>query len=399
MSQSTEKSHRSVSIQDLLPGMVLDKAVTDPESDDVLLEPGAKLTENEIKSLKKRDIYSVRVEIESYREARRGQDEYSLSGVEFSPEELEDLAEDVLEEERDQQAEKEKERKEFYDRLRDFTASVFEDIEQRDRIDISDIRSMVSTLISHMAREPQETIKLTRIRDDEFYLYSHTINVTILSIHLAKQLDFGTNEIEEIGIGTMLHDTGMTKVPDSVLEKEGSLTDKEYKLVQQHPRFKKDVLKDAKGLSYFARSVVLQHHERMDGSGYPHGLDGSEISRFARLVAVTDSYDAMVSPRVYSDRKTSYQAMQAIISEAGSSYDKKMARYFYQNMAVYPIGSVVELSNGAVGVVHDATDAPMRPKIKLILDENGEKKQPAPIVNLMDERSLMIDEVLDELNV
>lgn len=399
MSQSTEQSHQSVPIEELMPGMVLGEPVDAPDSDEVLLEAGAELTENEIRSLKKREIYSVRVREESYREARRASDGETLEGVEFSQEELEKLAEDVLEEEQEEREEEEKERKQFYDKLRSFTASMFDDIEKRDRVDISDVRSMVSTLISHMSRAPQETIKLTRIRDDDYYLYSHTINVTILSIHLARQLDFSSNEIEELGIGTMLHDAGMTKIPDAVLNKEGSLTDKEYKLVQQHPRFKEEMLKDAEGLSYFARSVVLQHHERMDRSGYPHGLDGSEISRFARLVAVTDSYDAMVSPREYSDRKTSYKAMQAIIRESGSAYDKKMARYFYQNMAIYPIGTVVELSNSAVGVVHGATDAPMRPRVKLILDENGEKKKPAPIINLMEERSLMIDEVLDEVDI
>jgi HD-GYP domain-containing protein (c-di-GMP phosphodiesterase class II) len=400
MSQSTDQTHRSVSIENLLPGMVIRETVEDPSSGDTLLEAGTELTETEIRSLKSRDIYSLNVDPASYKEAKR---EHEANGggavVEFSEEELESLAEDVLEDESEERRKEEEERQEFYDKLRSFTASMFDQIERKDSIDVGEIRSMVSTLMSRMSRSPQETIQLTRIRDDELYLYSHTINVTILSVYLARQLDFDSHEIEELGIGAMLHDAGMTKVPDPVLNKEGQLTDKEYRVIQQHPRFKEEMLKDAEGLSYFARSVVLQHHERMDGSGYPHGIDGSEISRFARLVAVTDSYDAMVSPRVYSRRKTAYEAMQEIVRQAGQSYDKKMARYFYQNMAVYPIGTVVELSNGAVGVVQGATDAPMRPRVKIILDESGEKQEPAPIMNLMEKRSIMIDEVLDEIDV
>jgi len=399
MSQSTEKQAKSVSIDQLRPGMVLAKPVRASDSDETLLEAGVELAESEIRSLKRREIYSVHVEPASFRQATEESDSESSDLIEFSEEELEELAQDVLDDEKEERKQREQQRKEFYDKLRSFTSSMFQKISQRGELNVSEIRSMVSTLISQMSRDPQETIKLSRIRDDEHYIYSHTINVTILSIHLARQLDFSNNQIEELGIGTMLHDVGMTKISDEILLKKESLTDREFKLIRQHPRFKSDLLDAASGLSYFARSVIRQHHERMDGSGYPHSIDGKEISKFARLVAVTDSFDAMVSPRVYSDRRTSYDAMQVIIREGGQKYDKDMARYFFQNMAIYPIGTVVKLSNGAVAVVQDTTDAPMRPMVKLILNEDGEKKEPAPILDLVENRSLTIKKVLDEVDV
>lgn len=398
MSESTKREYRSVSIEDLLPGMVLDREVTSASDNKTLLEEGVELTETEIRRLKQREIYSVRVKSDSFEKVREAAQEEKLDGIEFSSEELERLTDDVLEEEKEKQKEEDQKRRDFYQKLRNFTASLFGDIENRNHIDVSGIRSMVSTLISRMNRDLQETIQLTRLRDDEHYLYSHTINVTILSLHLANALDLRSNQLEQLGVGTMLHDVGMTQIPDEVLLKEDLLTDQEFRIIQKHPRFKEELLRNVSGLSYFARSVVLQHHERMDGSGYPIGMEGSEISKFARLVAVTDSYDAMVNPRVYSERRTSYDAMQVIIREGGNLYDKKMARYFFQNMAIYPIGSVVELSDDSVAVVHDTTDAPLRPSVKVILDSDGKKLKPAPILNLMKNRSISISRVLDQIN-
>lgn len=396
MAPSKEKTYRSVSVEDLLPGMVVDQEITTGSGDDTLLEEGVELGETEIRRLKKRNIYSVRIKPDSFDRARDSHQGEQLDGIEFSEEELDELTEQVLAEEKQQRREREQQRRQFYQKLRNFTANLFKNISRRDKVDIPGIRSMISTLLSHMSKDPQETLKLTRIRDDEHYLFSHTINVTILSLHLGRALDFRSNQLEQLGVGTMLHDVGMTEIPDEVLLKEQSLSDEEFKVIKKHPLFKEELLRGINGLSYFARSIVLQHHERMNGSGYPNGIQDTEISRFARLVAVTDSFDAMVSPRVYSERRTSYDAMQVIIREAGNLYDKKIARYFFQNMAIYPIGSVVELSDDSVAVVHDTTDAALRPKVKVIVDAEGEKKKPPPVVNLMENRSLSIVKTLDE---
>jgi len=197
----------------------------------------------------------------------------------------------------------------------------------------------------------------------------------------------------------MLHDIGMTAVPDRLLEKMGSLTDKEFEVIQSHPLYKEELLGATEGLSYLARSVVLQHHERVDGSGYPEGLKNGEISKFARVAAVADSYETMVSPRIYRDRKTSYEAMQIIIQDAGHKYWDEAARAFYRSMAIYPIGSVVQLNTGEIGVVHQATGAPMRPRIKIIVDDEGEKPEPAPYVNMVENQNYFIEDVLNEVNV
>lgn len=395
MSLSKKESIVEVSIEDATPGMVLAEPAKDPDSHDSLLPEGTELTEDKIEALERRDVYILYVDEESYEEIDEA--DQDTEGVDYSEGELEELATDVLEDHREEEQKKEEERREFYQQTINEVRVLFEDVREERDIQVDELRSRVENMMQLLSEQQQETLKMTRIRNDENYLLSHTVNVTFLALHLGRKLEFSRKELIELGVGCLLHDTGMTSIPDALLEKKGTLTDKEYKVIKSHPLFKEDVLENTDGLSYLARSVVLQHHERMDGSGYPEGLKNGEISKLARVAAVVDSYEAMVSPRVYRDRRTSYDAMQIIIQEAGQTYWEKAARYFYQSMAIYPIGSVVELNSGEIGVVHQATDAPMRPKIKILVDQDGNNPEPAPIVNMVEEQSYMIEDVLNEV--
>lgn len=386
-----------VSLQKLQAGMVLAEPARDPDSHDVLLPEGTELTKDKIGALKQRGVYVVQVQEESFESIRESDDE--LEGVDFSEDELEELAEEVLEDHREEEKKKEQERKEFYQQTINQVRMLFEDVKSDRGVNVDKLRERVEGMTQLLSEQQEETLKMTRIRNEGDYLLSHTVNMTFLSLHLGRELDFSRRELIELGVGCMLHDIGMTDIPQALLEKEGQLSDKEYKVIKSHPLFKEKLLEETDGLSYLARSVVLQHHERVDGSGYPNGLENGEISKLARVAAVADSYEAMVSPRVYRKRRTSYEAMQIIIQEAGQTYWEKAARYFYQSLAIYPIGSVVEMNNGEIGVVHQTTDAPMRPKIKILVDENGENPEPAPIINMVDNKSYMIEEVLNEVDV
>lgn len=391
-----QKEAEEVSLEEASPGMILAAPAKDPEKNESLLPEGTKLTQERIEALKRRDVFVLNVTRESYQEVEA---EGEGSGIDFSDEELEQLAEDVLEDHQEEKQELEEERREFYQDAINFTRVLFDDVQAERGIAVQDVRDQVEEMIKLLSEQREETLKMTRIRNDSNYLLSHTVNVTLLALHIGRELEFSRNELVELGIGCMLHDIGMTSIPDKLLEKEGPLTDREFEVIQSHPLFREDLLEETSELSYFARSVVLQHHERMDGSGYPEGLKNGEISKLARVAAVADSYEAMVSPRVYRDRKTSYEAMQIIIQEAGTKYWEKAARYFYQSMAIYPIGSVVEFNTGEVGVVHQATGAPMRPMVKIIVDENGNNPQPAPLVNMVENQDYFIVDVLDEIDV
>lgn len=395
MTPSKQESAVEVSIDELTSGMVLAEPARDPDSNDVLLPGETELSGSNIQSLKNRDVYRVYVTEFSHEQHYSESDE--VGDIDFTEEELEQLAEDVLEDHEQEQQEKE-ERRAFYQETINFTRVLLEDIGAERGINMNELEERVEAITRMLSEQQEETLKMTRVRNDANYLLSHTVNMTILSLYLGRELDFSRRELVELGIGCMLHDIGMTTLPDELLEKEGSLTDKECRVIRSHPLYKEDLLKSTDSLSYFARSVVLQHHERIDGSGYPEGLKNGEISKLARVAAVADSYEAMVSPRVYRDRKTSYEAMQIIIQDAGHKYWDEAARAFYRSMAIYPIGSVVELNNGEIGVVHQTTAAPMRPKIKVLVDENGDNPDPAPIINMVEDQDYFISDVLNEVD-
>lgn len=396
MTPPKQESAVEVPIDELASGMILAEPARDPDSNDVLLPDGTELTTDNIESLKNRDVYRVYVTESSHE--KHGTDSDEVGDIDFTEEELEQLAEDVLEDHEREQQEKEEERREFYQETINFTRVLFEDIAAERGINMNELEERVEAITRMLSEQQEETLKMTRIRNDANYLLSHTVNMTILSLHLGRELDFSRRELIELGIGCMLHDIGMAAIPDRLLEKEESLTDKEYRVIQSHPLYKEELLEGTNSLSYFARSVVFQHHERIDGSGYPEGLKNGEISKLARVAAVADSYEAMVSPRVYRDRKTSYEAMQIIIQDAGHKYWEEAARAFYRSMAIYPIGSVVELNSGEIGVVHQTTAAPMRPKIKVLVDENGDNPEPAPIVNMVEDQDYFINDVLNEVD-
>ncbi len=396
MTPSKQKPAVEVRLDEINPGMVLAESVQDPDSGDVLLPNETELTQENIEGLKRREVFRVYVSEKSYDENQDSSGE--IEGVEFSEDELERLAEDVLEDHQEAEKEREKQRREFYRETINYTRYLFEDVRAERGIDTQKLRDQVEKIIKMLSKQQEETVKMTRIRNDAGYILNHTLNMTLLSVHLGRELDFSRRELLELGVGCMLHDIGMTAVPDRLLEKEGALTDKEFEVIQSHPLYKEELLEATEDLSYFARSVVLQHHERVDGSGYPEGLKNGEISKYARVAAVADSYEAMVSPRVYRDRKTSYEAMQIIIQDAGNKYWEEAVRSFYQSMAIYPIGSVVQLNTGEIGVVHQVTGAPTRPRIKIIVNDEGEQPEPVPYVNMVENKDYFIEEVLNEVN-
>ncbi|MFB6346352.1 MAG: HD-GYP domain-containing protein, partial [bacterium] len=248
-----QQTAQEISLEDASAGMILASPVKDPKKDESLLPEGTKLTQERIEALKRRDIYVLDVTEESYEEVTTSTE---TSGIDFNEEELERLAEDVLEEHEEEEQQREEERRDFYQETIEFTRVLFDDI-QRDRgIEVGKIREKIEEMIQLLSQQREEILKMTRIRNDNNYILSHTVNVTLLSLHIGRELEFSRTELTELGIGCMLHDIGMTDIPEKLLEKKGPLTDKEYEIIQSHPLFREELLQDTSDLSYFARSVV-----------------------------------------------------------------------------------------------------------------------------------------------
>jgi len=232
------------------------------------------------------------------------------------------------------------------------------------------------------------------------------VNIAILSALTAQEIRLPSHRVLYAVIGAFLHDSGMFQLPVEILEKKGELTAEERKLVQKHPLLSRKIA--VIGLSYPGEvgEIVVQHHERWDGKGYPYRASGNAISVGARIVSVADSFEAMVSPKPYRSSIVGYQANKNLLADNSHRFDPNILKAFILTLGVYPIGSFVRLNNGIVARISEVrATTPLRPKVQILTDETGSAKSGETVfVDLQTEKGLFILKALDlkeigELNV
>ena len=227
---------------------------------------------------------------------------------------------------------------------------------------------------------------LTLMRKQEEKIYSHSVAsavwVTILGRHLG--LDRGSLEI--LSLGGMLHDIGKTKIPRELQSKPEPLTEEEHNIVQQHVQRGVHILENTPKVHQDVISIVGTHHERHNGSGYPGGLKETSIPVYGRIVAIADVFDAMTSRSSYSERMSTYECLRTFNQLSGVDFQREMIEQFIQAIGFFPTGTLVELNNGAVGVVMKQNSAfRLRPEVMLILDEDKKLLEEFNVVNLNDD--------------
>jgi HD-GYP domain-containing protein (c-di-GMP phosphodiesterase class II) len=252
-------------------------------------------------------------------------------------------------------------------------------------------REPLSMMIDDIGRNPNAMLMLTDISVTDLYLFQHSLNVGIYSIMLGLSLGFSREQLTVLGLGALLHDIGKTKLPLQILQKPGKLNDGEYELMKKHTEFGYRLLKDEPNIPLISAHCALQHHERLDGSGYPNKLRGDEIHEYAKWLGIVDSYDAMTSNRVYREAMLPHQALEVLFAGAGTLFDKDQVEHFRNRIAIYPIGSVVKLSTGETGVVVDVNShSPQRPVVRILEDEHGQELKEPQEVDLSKHLSVMI---------
>jgi len=236
--------------------------------------------------------------------------------------------------------------------------------------------------------------RMAELRDP--YTAGHQKRVGALAYRIGRIIGVGEEECKGIRVAGVLHDIGKIHIPSELLNKPGQLTDLEMNLVKTHPQGGYEVLKTI-AYPWPVADVVLQHHEAYDGSGYPRKLKGDSISVFAKIVSISDAFIAMTRKRSYRDEHLSYQAMKTILSGASRKFDPEIVKVFLSNLAIYPVGSIVQLSNNAVGRVISANPAlPLRPRIAIIVDEFGDKIEEKKEVDLQQTDSLYVKKPLSK---
>jgi len=224
------------------------------------------------------------------------------------------------------------------------------------------------------------------------------VNTAILSALIAHDMKLPNHKIMQIVTGALLHDVGMLRMPKEIVEKKGGLSEAELQRIQSHPLYTYKIVNKELLYPEDVGVIVLQHHERWDGEGYPRRVSGTSIDLGARIVSVADAFEAMVSQKPYRNSMMGYQAMKNLLSDNLRRFDPDVIKAFIQTMGIYPIGSIILLNNGAIArVIEVQATAPLRPKIKILIDEFGKKfkQDDGEEIDLLVEKSLFIAKAID----
>ncbi len=210
---------------------------------------------------------------------------------------------------------------------------------------------VVSSCVDSMLRNSDAMLWMSRIKHESEYTAEHCLNVCILAIAFGRHLRFDAPELRMLGLCGLLHDVGKMRIPRVILNKRTTLTEEEFLIIKQHTIDGHKLLKEEGGTSARPIDVVLNHHERPDGKGYPRGLKAGDISEYARIISIVDAYDAMTSDRCYARALSPVDAQKEIYQNRGKQFDEEYALAFMQAIGPYPPGTIVELRNGMVGIV------------------------------------------------
>ena len=237
---------------------------------------------------------------------------------------------------------------------------------QSSSVDFQKVDGCVQTTLREIVlnREILESLVDLRVYDE--YTYAHSANVMSLALLMGVTLGFNYEKLRTLGVGAMLHDIGKTMIPDFILNKPGRLTPAEFDVIKTHPERGLKMIAHHRWATADIQAVILHHHERWDGRGYPHGLKGKDIPEMARIVSVVDVYDALVSRRVYKEPMPPDQAYQLILSGMNTQFEARMVWAFQNLIVPYPCNAVVVLSNGDVAKVRRVNkNDPLRPVVEM----------------------------------
>jgi putative nucleotidyltransferase with HDIG domain len=271
----------------------------------------------------------------------------------------------------------------IYNNTRRFISKTYEDIKANQTVNVKTAKGLVSDMTENITINPHAMQWLTYLKERHEYTLTHSINVCILALTFGRHMKLARTELELLGLGALLHDIGKLKVPSAVLDKPGRLTPDEFEVMKSHPVEGYKILKSDELMPLESLEVVLHHHERVNGEGYPDRLNGDHISLITKMSSIVDVYDAITSDRCYHDGISPYKALQNIYNWAKNDFDKHLVEEFMSCMGIYPVGTIVELNDGQTGIVLSATEKTrLRPVILLIKDSNHTYYKQRRVFNL-----------------
>lgn len=253
-----------------------------------------------------------------------------------------------------------------------------------------ELQSVIQKMIEDLLSSHDILSNITEIRSYDNYTYHHSVNTTVIALLIGVAMGWSNKRLLELGMGVIMHDIGKIKVPQEILNKKGPLTDFEFEEIKKHTVYGFELLKQNHDFSLLSAHIAFQHQEKWDGTGYPRGLKGTQIHEYGRVTAVADVYEALTSKRVYRDAMKPHEAYEYVIAHRGTHFEPGVLDVFARNIAVYPSGSGVTLSNGMRGnVIRQNVQFPTRPYVRVTYEENNKLKVPIDY-NLAENPSMLI---------
>lgn len=229
---------------------------------------------------------------------------------------------------------------------------------------IDEIRNVSSDIIDSVFENPNALSCVSLIKDAPDYLWEHSVNCAIYMAIFARHLGFDKELTEDLCLGGFLMDTGMATIPENLLQKSGKFHADDLKMVKMHVDFGVELVSQVEEVSDVVLSVIQDHHERLDGSGYPEGKKGDQINTYGRMAAIIDSYEAMTCDRPYRKGMTPTAALKKLLSDTSGKYDQSLVQQFIRCIGVHPVGSLVKLKSGKLGIIVKANkDEPIKPLV------------------------------------
>lgn len=252
--------------------------------------------------------------------------------------------------------------------------NILDDVRFGKQIETEKVETIVDKMLESISRNPDALISVARLREVDEYTYVHSLAVCTLMISFGSYLKYDPHILREVGVGAMLHDIGKMRVPQSLLTKRHGLSDAEYRQMQEHVVFSREILEGTKGISQTSILLAFQHHERVDGTGYPQGLDGRQTSEFGQAAAIADVYDAMTSKRCYQRKYEPTEVLKKLFEWSENLYNKTLVQHFIRNVGIYPIGVLVRLESGLLGVVlNHGEKSLLHPVVRVVYDTKKER--------------------------
>ena len=251
--------------------------------------------------------------------------------------------------------------------------NVFQSLKDNKPLDPQPLEKFIDLMHNSITSGDFLLLKAIQHKRYAAWLISHSANVTILAYKIGLDLKYDRPTLHKLGISALLHDIGMLKVPNNIIFKHGQLTADEFEIIKKHPL---DGFEMAKHLEQYPHiiEVILQEHEREDGSGYPQGLPGDEIAEFAKIVGLADVFEAMVHGRAYREGFITYTAIQKIIEKRSKQFNPRIIRALINSVPMFPVGSLVKLSTNEIARVLSVNSLrPVRPVVEILIDSDGNR--------------------------